>query len=563
MSHTYWVAGQIEGKPAARTIRTRAIDCTKRVLDIVGSMVGLILSAPFFLLIAWQVRRDSPGPIFYRGARLGKDGKVFNIIKFRTMVERPESYQGPRLTARNDPRITRFGAWLRESKLNELPQLWNILVGEMSLVGPRPEDPEIGAVWPAAVREEILSIRPGMTSPASVLYRNEESMLQGDHVMEAYLRKILPSKLRLDQLYVRNRSVLLDLDILLWTFLALLPRVRVSGPGEDWLFLGPLTRLIGRYMSWFVVDMLVTFVAIGVTGLLWRSFGPLDVGVLKSIGLALGFATIYSVTGALMGINRIVWSKAASLDSLDLLPAITLSTVIALLFNRFWNVQSPLPTAMILVASFLAAFGFVIVRYQDRILSGLACRWIRLRGNSYAARERVLIVGGGESGQFVAWWLQNSKGGSVIRVVGYIDDDLYLQDTRIRGVHVLGKRDDIPRLVKAHDIGIIIFAIHNIPPAERDRLLAICRSTPARVVMIPDIIGGLREMVLGNQSTDQGGLAVQDNEKTPQVQAANLQTEQVIAWLAELDQLAASGDFQRMQSRIHALKQGIIPQSEA
>jgi lipopolysaccharide/colanic/teichoic acid biosynthesis glycosyltransferase len=109
--------------------------------------------------------------------------------------------------------------------MNELPQLWNVLVGDMSLVGPRPEDPEIAKGWDPDVRAEVLSVRPGVTSPASVLYRNEETLLQTDQVMSTYLDSILPSKLRLDQLYVRHHSFWLDLDILLWTFLVLLPRL--------------------------------------------------------------------------------------------------------------------------------------------------------------------------------------------------------------------------------------------------------------------------------------------------------------------------------------------------
>ena len=113
-------------------------DLAKRLMDVVVSLLALILLSPIFLWIALRIKRDSPGPVFYRGPRLGKDGREFYILKFRTMHENPESYQGPRVTAQDDPRITRFGAWLRDTKLNEFPQFWNVLIGEMSLVGPRP-----------------------------------------------------------------------------------------------------------------------------------------------------------------------------------------------------------------------------------------------------------------------------------------------------------------------------------------------------------------------------------------------------------------------------------------
>jgi lipopolysaccharide/colanic/teichoic acid biosynthesis glycosyltransferase len=120
---------------------------------------------------------------------------------------------GPQFKIANDPRVTRVGNWLRRTNIDELPQLINVLLGEMSLVGPRPEDPEIVKTWPADAREEILSARPGITSPASILYRNEESMLTANGVMDIYFRDIVPDKLRLDRLYVRNQDLLMVYDI--------------------------------------------------------------------------------------------------------------------------------------------------------------------------------------------------------------------------------------------------------------------------------------------------------------------------------------------------------------
>ena len=149
----------------------------RRTLDILVSFFGLLLLSPLFLYIGIRLKKDSPGPIFYRGPRAGRGGKTFGILKFRTMFETEHSYNGSRITAAGDERVTPFGKFLRDAKLNELPQLWNVLVGDMSLVGPRPEDPTIASQWEPAVRDLILSIRPGITSPASVLYRDEEKIL--------------------------------------------------------------------------------------------------------------------------------------------------------------------------------------------------------------------------------------------------------------------------------------------------------------------------------------------------------------------------------------------------
>ena len=197
----------------------------KRGFDVLASALGLLVLSPFFLTIAFMIKRESPGPILYRGPRAGKNGRSFGILKFRTMYERPESYHGARITARDDNRITPLGRWLRATKINELPQLWNVLTGEMSLVGPRPEDPQIAATWPANVRQEILSVLPGITSPASVLYHDEEGLLSASDVMGTYLRNILPDKLRLDRLYVRSHSFLADLDPLFWTLAILIPNM--------------------------------------------------------------------------------------------------------------------------------------------------------------------------------------------------------------------------------------------------------------------------------------------------------------------------------------------------
>lgn len=206
---------------------TRRIDgFLRRTLDIAAAFVGLLCLLPFFAVIAFLIRRDSPGPILYCGARTGKGGCTFQMLKFRTMYERPESYRGPRITANGDGRVTPLGRWLRATKLNELPQLWNVLRGEMSLVGPRPEDPEIAAAWSPQIRRELLAVRPGITSPASILYRGEEKMLSAGSLMEDYLRDVLPGKLRLDCLYLRQRTLLSDLDILFLTLVTLLPRLR-------------------------------------------------------------------------------------------------------------------------------------------------------------------------------------------------------------------------------------------------------------------------------------------------------------------------------------------------
>lgn len=466
----------------------------KRAFDIVAACAGLIVLAPFLALVALLIKRDDAGPIFYRGQRAGRNGKNFGILKFRTMRETPAAHAGPRVTAQDDPRVTPLGRWLRDTKLNELPQLWNVLIGEMSLVGPRPEDPDIVAGWDEEVRREVLSVRPGITSPASVQYRNEESLLRAGSVMETYLESILPSKLRLDQLYVRHRSFILDLDVLFWTMMVLLPQWRTFAPPEELLIFGPLRRLARRYVNWFVVDTVVTLAAIGLAGGIARVFAPLELGLPNAILIAFGFSFLFSLTAAVFGMYRVAWSQARGAESFGLVFAAALAGFVAFALNQVVGDALALPPGVIILASALALGGFVMLRYRTRLVSGALVRWAQGRAGAQLARERVLIVGSGYAGQFMAWLLSNGPSAGAFHIVGFADDDLYKQGIRISGVSVLGRRGDIQRLVAKHDIGMIVFAIHNINAVERIRLLEICANANARLVMAPDILGALNQV---------------------------------------------------------------------
>ncbi len=185
----------------------------------------------------------------------------------------------------------------------------------MSLVGPRPEDPSISKTWPVQMARELLSVRPGITSPASVVYRDEESMLHAGEVMRKYLHELSPDKMRLDQLYIRYRSLWLDIDVILWTVLVLIPKIKSYSPPEQLLYVGPITRLIQRYLSWFVLDSLVVFVSISLTAAAVNLFTLLDFGWLRSLEMALGFAMLYNIAGVALNTNRINWPKATSWES--------------------------------------------------------------------------------------------------------------------------------------------------------------------------------------------------------------------------------------------------------
>ena len=189
----------------------------KRILDVAASALGLLLLLPVLAIIAVIVKLDSPGPIFFRQERVGLGGRSFRIFKYRSMVVDAER-AGTALTVRADTRITRAGTFLRSSKLDELPQLINVLAGDMSIVGPRPEVPEFMKFYTPDQRAIILSMRPGITDYAAILFRDECSLLDGERdPIDVYRREIMPTKFAYYERYSREIGVLNDLRIILAT----------------------------------------------------------------------------------------------------------------------------------------------------------------------------------------------------------------------------------------------------------------------------------------------------------------------------------------------------------
>jgi lipopolysaccharide/colanic/teichoic acid biosynthesis glycosyltransferase len=184
----------------------------KRAFDIGAAGLGLLLASPVLAAAALAVKLDSAGPVFFRQQRLGRNFRPFWIFKLRTMVVDAERHG--QLTAAVDPRVTRVGRWLRKTKLDELPQLWNVLVGDMSLVGPRPEVPKYVEMFRDDYRV-VLSVRPGLTDPASVKYRDEAAILAGCPDPEReYVEHILPDKIALAREYIARSTFASDLAVL-------------------------------------------------------------------------------------------------------------------------------------------------------------------------------------------------------------------------------------------------------------------------------------------------------------------------------------------------------------
>lgn len=202
----------------------------RRLVDISAAAAGLILFSPLLLILAVAVKLSSPGPVFFSQTRVGKHGREFKLFKLRTMI----CSDGPEVTAANDTRITKLGRLLRKYKLDELPQLFNVLLGHMSLVGPRPEVPRLVALY-SEEQKRVLDVKPGITGPTQLFFRNEEELLsRAANPIDAYINQVMPRKLAIDLEYIQNRSLLSDFVLILKTPFAILRNNKRKGcPNEN------------------------------------------------------------------------------------------------------------------------------------------------------------------------------------------------------------------------------------------------------------------------------------------------------------------------------------------
>lgn len=215
----------------------------KRSFDLVCATAGVLVLAPLFLLVAALVKLQDRGPVFYRQMRVGHRGVPFRLLKFRTMVADADR-TGPAITVGHDPRVTRLGAWLRRSKLDELPQLFNVIAGDMSLVGPRPEVPRYVELYDRAHRE-VLELVPGITDPASIRFASEAELLAAAEDPErAYIECVMPEKIRMNLDYSRRATLWSDIGVILRTVaVSLIPSRRAAAESPH------LSRPVGGQRS--------------------------------------------------------------------------------------------------------------------------------------------------------------------------------------------------------------------------------------------------------------------------------------------------------------------------
>jgi lipopolysaccharide/colanic/teichoic acid biosynthesis glycosyltransferase len=447
----------------------------KRFVDILVATVGLVLLAPLLILIGLIIKLDSSGPVFFRQERVGRNGRSFRIFKFRTMVQ--GAYKmGSRLTTKRDPRVTRVGQILRWFKIDEVPQLINVLVGDMSLIGPRPEDPHFVAYYDEHQRQ-VLNVRPGMLGPSQILGRDElESYPEGLRDTEQYyVDHILPEKLERDLEYVQTASFLGDMSLLLRGVWATVVgafkakflwrrRYRIA------LFLLDAGLIVTSCYLAFMIRADFTWPA--------RShffIYPLVITLAARL-ISLAYFGAYQGVLAYFGL----W------DMLALVKAIAASALVAGGLTFFIGMQS-FPRSVFVIDSVLVLLMLAGLRY---VLRGVSRG--RSRSSKGKQREKALVVGAGMGGEQIVRALLDDPA-CPYRPVGFIDESPERWGSMIHGIRILGGAAEVPLAVSANGIEAVFICISDLSERGVAEVVEICQKVGVEYRVVPtlsDLLNG-------------------------------------------------------------------------
>ena len=462
---------------------------TKRLLDVVAALLGLLLLAPAFLLIAAAIRLESPGPVFFRQERVGRHGRPFRIYKFRTMAEAQAGSGGPQVTAAGDSRVTRVGAWLRRFKLDELAQLIDVLRGTMSLVGPRPEVPRFVEHYPQEWRERLLSVRPGITDFASVRYRDEGELLAAAADPEReYLEVVLPAKLQYALDYVDNPTLGTDLRVLGLTlrtvFVPSLPSPRSLFAMNDSKLWGRLDQAMSalhprnRAVA-TIADAFVILVSWHATYLFRLGFERWQPGrPWYDDYVSFGVVAVYLVFLAITGVPRGLWLFFGFDDFRRIAAACVMAGLISAVVILMAQLTA-VARAVLLLHPLFCVVALSLTRMIYRLIAEQARAAVE---GAEGEPRRAIVLGAGEAGRRLVSGIHRRDGWTVLAL---LDDDPAKQGLRIGGVTVTGP---LPDLLKPHVLAgatHVIIALPGAAPKRRAQVLELARQSRLPVLTVP------------------------------------------------------------------------------
>ncbi len=466
----------------------------KRTLDFTAAALGLLLLSPLLLGVALLIRLDSRGPVFFRQVRVGRYGQPFRIFKFRTMSHVPAvagstGPAGPQLTVAGDARITRVGALLRRTKIDELPQLIDVLRGTMSLVGPRPEVPHYVQHYPPESRERVLSVRPGITDFASLRYRHENALLaRASDPEREYVDVILPSKLRYALDYVDNASVAGDLRVLGLTlrtvFVPSLPVPRSFIAMTDSKLWSRLDRGMSslhpqRLLFAGLTDAVTVLVCWHITYLFRLGFERYQPGrPWYDDYVSFAAVAVYVACLALTGAQRGIWR----FFGFDDLKRITVACVLAGMVTAVGVLMAQLTgvaRAVLLLHPLFCIAALGITRMVYRMVWEHA----RSRANGLEGEpRRAIVLGAGEAARRLVAGIHMRDGWTVLAL---LDDDPAKQGERVGGIPVLGRLADLALPHISADATHVIVAMPGASPEQRAQAISLARHVGLLVLTVP------------------------------------------------------------------------------
>lgn len=513
----------------------------KRIFDIIASAAGLLLTSPLLvplLVLVWLQDYHSP---FYVAFRIGRDGRVFKMVKLRSMVVGADR-TGVDSTSGNDPRITRLGRFIRAYKLDELPQLWNVLKGDMSIVGPRPNVQRETDLY-TQVERELLNVRPGITDIASIVFSDESEILQDSPDPDlAYNQLIRPWKSRLGLLYVRNSSLWLDLKLIFLTTIAIFSRKKALNgvqklldslnadetlkrvaqrtaplepfppPGvnevvtrRDHSFLRqPVRPFRNRYF--LLADLLLLPLSVVISFYL-RYLEPEWAQHYQLVVIyAVAALLIKPVIFYLFGLYRRHWRYASANDLFNItfvmfIAAAVVMVVVTSLVTLFIPLSRSIPRSIpfldwLLSTAFIGGVRFASRLTWERPLTDLVYQTLGAK-RPQPHQKRVLIAGAGDAGALVAREMRSNPAYG-LEPVGFVDDNPAKIGILMRDLPVLGASIDIPRLVRSREIDTVLIAMPTAPGKAIRRIVGLCQEAGVEYQTVP----GIYELISGQVSVN-------------------------------------------------------------
>ncbi len=427
----------------------------KEIFDRTLAAIGLLVAAPIIVLLGLLIKLESVGPIFFKHLRVGRNGRLFRMYKFRKMPHR--LHAGPKISPKHDPRLTRVGKVMDRLKLDEIPQLFNILKGDMSFVGPRPEIPEIVNLYNAGQRK-VLAVKPGLVGPNQIVWRNEKNLLP-DNVSDVesyYVKHVLPEKLARDLRYVEDTNFFLDLKYLVLAFGA-----TIFEPLKPIHFIRRKREIF--HLAFDLGLCLLAFAAalsikhdFQISTVLWQR--ALDV---------LPVLLFWQLTAfVFLDVYQQVWKYVSQADLLVIIKAASFSTALtAAVIYPIWRLKFPV--------SVLILYAFLCIGFLGGMRLVLNYLKQKIAGAKIRSGKKIMIYGANAEGELLLRRILANLGPDC-RPIGFLDDDPQKRGDKIHGLPVMGNFSDLPLLKELYGIEEIYIAADESMNGDLQRLLDMC-----------------------------------------------------------------------------------------